>query len=326
MLLVIFVILYFTYHSALEAVHVLLAVPFALTGGVYLLWLLGYNFSVAVWVGFIALFGTAVQTGVVMVIYLEEAVERKRHELGGTLTRAGLRDAVMEGALLRLRPKVMTVSTVIAGLLPIMWSTRAGAEVMKPLATPVLGGMVSSLLHVLIVTPVIFFWIRERRLGLQRELLARDEHRRGSPRRAAMAAGILALVAVTSFGVWRTRPGVAEPTAPRAGAVVQTIRAGDLDIVLLSPSGTLRQGRNSFTFEFRRTGTTTLVDAGSVRASANMSMPGMVMSGGLQVAPTGVPGRYAATAEFGMAGNWQMAIEWSGPASQGSVNFQGGVQ
>ena len=87
---VIFVLLYFTYHSALEAAHVLLAVPFALTGGVYLLWLLGYNFSVAVWVGFIALFGTAVQTGVVMVIYLEEAVARKRASVGGTLTRAAL--------------------------------------------------------------------------------------------------------------------------------------------------------------------------------------------------------------------------------------------
>ncbi len=134
MLAIIFVLLYFTYGSAVEAAHVLLAVPFALTGGVYLLWLLGYNFSVAVWVGFIALFGTAVQTGVVMVIYLEEAVERKRRELGGTLTRAALRDAVMEGALLRLRPKVMTVSTVVAGLLPIMWSTSVGAEVMKPLA------------------------------------------------------------------------------------------------------------------------------------------------------------------------------------------------
>ena len=170
-LLVIFVLLYFTYHSVVEAAHVLLAVPFALTGGVYLLWLLGYNFSVAVWVGFIALFGTAVQTGVVMVIYLEEAVERKRQALGGTLTRAALREAVIEGALLRLRPKVMTVSTVIAGLLPIMWSTRAGAEVMKPLATPVLGGMASSLIHVLIVTPVIFFSLRERRLGIQHQPL-----------------------------------------------------------------------------------------------------------------------------------------------------------
>ena len=162
-LLVIFGLLYMTYGSAIEAAHVLLAVPFALTGGVYLLWALQYNFSVAVWVGFIALFGTAVQTGVVMVIYLEEAVERKRRELG-TLDAASLREAVTEGALLRLRPKVMTVSTVVAGLLPIMWSTSAGSEVMKPLATPVLGGMVSSLLHVLVVTPVIFFWLREREL------------------------------------------------------------------------------------------------------------------------------------------------------------------
>ncbi len=162
-LVIIFGMLYLTYGSAVEAAHVLLAVPFALTGGVYLLWATGFNFSVAVWVGFIALFGTAVQTGVVMVIYLEEAVERKRRELG-TLTREGLKEAVTEGALLRLRPKVMTVSTVVAGLLPIMWSTSAGAEVMKPLATPVLGGMVSSLLHVLVVTPVIFFWLREREL------------------------------------------------------------------------------------------------------------------------------------------------------------------
>jgi len=169
-LVVIFLLLYLTYHSVIEAAHVLLAVPFALTGGVYLLYALGYNFSVAVWVGFIALFGTAVQTGMVMVIYLEEAVERKKQEeLNGRLTREQLKQAVMEGALLRLRPKVMTVSTVVAGLLPIMWSTSAGAEVMKPLATPVLGGMVSSLIHVLIVTPVIFFWLRERELKRTRD-------------------------------------------------------------------------------------------------------------------------------------------------------------
>jgi len=163
-LFVIFALLYFTYKSFIEAAHVLMAVPFALTGGVYLLWALGYNFSVAVWVGFIALFGTAVQTGMVMVIYLNEAVERKKVETGGHLTREHLKEAVIEGAVLRLRPKVMTVSTVVAGLAPIMWSASSGAEVMKPLATPVLGGMVSSLLHVLIVTPVIFFWLREREL------------------------------------------------------------------------------------------------------------------------------------------------------------------
>src|SRR4030095_12164622 len=121
-LIVIFGLLYLTYHSAIEAAHVVMAVPFALTGGIYLLWALGYNFSVAVWVGFIALFGTAVQTGVVMVIYLNEAEEKKRAELGH-LTKKDLLDAVTEGALLRLRPKVMTVSTVVASLLPIMWTT-----------------------------------------------------------------------------------------------------------------------------------------------------------------------------------------------------------
>jgi Cu(I)/Ag(I) efflux system membrane protein CusA/SilA len=171
--LVIFGLLYWTYHSAIEAAHVVLAVPFALTGGIYLLWALGYNFSVAVWIGFIALFGTAVQTGVVMVIYLHEAVKKKRREVG-RLTKQDLLDAVMDGALLRLRPKVMTVSTVVARLLPIMWSSSAGSEIMKPLATPVLGGMVSSLLHVLIVTPVIFYWIQLHRLntgdGASREL------------------------------------------------------------------------------------------------------------------------------------------------------------
>jgi copper/silver efflux system protein len=114
-------------------------------------------------VGFIALFGTAVQTTVVMVIYLEEAVERKRRERG-TLASADLREAVMEGALLRLRPKLMTVSTIVAGLMPIFWSTRVGSEVIRPLATPVLGGMLSSLAHVLIITPIIFLWLREREL------------------------------------------------------------------------------------------------------------------------------------------------------------------
>ncbi len=158
-ILIIFGTLYMTYHSFLEAAHVLLAVPFALTGGFYLLWLLQYNFSVAVWVGFIALFGAAVQTGIVMVVYLEEAVKRKKEELG-QLDRESLLEAVTEGALLRLRPKVMTVTTIVAGLLPIMLSTGAGSELMKPLATPVFGGMVSSLVHVLIVTPVIFYWMR----------------------------------------------------------------------------------------------------------------------------------------------------------------------
>lgn len=168
-ILIIFAVLYFTYRSFLEAAHILLAVPFALTGGFYLLWMLQYNFSVAVWVGFIALFGAAVQTTIVMVVYLEEAVARKKDELG-KLDRESLLQAVTEGALLRLRPKVMTVTTILAGLLPIMWSTGAGAEVMRPLAVPVFGGMVSSLIHVLIVTPVIFYWLRLYELSQKEEV------------------------------------------------------------------------------------------------------------------------------------------------------------
>ncbi len=163
-LMVIFVLLYLVYHSALEAAHVMLAVPFALSGGVLLQKLLGYNFNGAVWVGYIALFGTAVQTGVVMVVYLEETVKARMAEKGAAFSSADLMRAVKDGARLRLRPKVMTVATIVASLLPIMWSHRQGAEVMKPLATPVIGGMISSLIHILIVTPVIFLWLREREL------------------------------------------------------------------------------------------------------------------------------------------------------------------
>ena len=186
-LVVIFMLLYLTYRSFWDAGQVLLAVPFGLAGGIYLLYAFGYNFSVAVWVGFIALFGTAVQTAVVMVIYLDEAVTRKREALGGRLSRAALREAVMEGALLRLRPKVMTVSTVVASLLPIMWSHSTGAEVMKPLATPVLGGMVSSLILVLIVTPVLFSWLREREL---RRVEATEVMEEGSARKRPALGGV----------------------------------------------------------------------------------------------------------------------------------------
>ncbi|MDX2225810.1 MAG: CusA/CzcA family heavy metal efflux RND transporter [Verrucomicrobiae bacterium] len=164
---IIFILLYITYHSFLEAAHVLLAVPFALTGGVFLQWALGYPFSVAVWVGYIALFGTAVQTGMIMVLYLEEAVHRKRLERGDAFNLDDLRTAVIEGAALRLRPKVMTVATILASLslimIPLFSGERTGMEIMRPIAVPVIGGMASSLLHILIVTPVIFLGLQEWR-------------------------------------------------------------------------------------------------------------------------------------------------------------------
>jgi Cu(I)/Ag(I) efflux system membrane protein CusA/SilA len=233
----------------------------------------------------------------------------------------------MEGALLRLRPKVMTVSTVIAGLLPIMWSTSVGAEVMKPLATPVLGGMISSLLHVLIVTPVIFFWIHERRWGLQHQALSPVPRNPTGMRRSLLASIVMVTLLVGTVAVWRlTRaPTTQAESTAAGGAVIRTIRSGDVEIVLRSPTGTLRNGRNTFTVEFHAP-SGELLDVGAVRAAANMTMPGMVMSGNVQLNPTGVPGRFTATAEFSMAGAWQMRIEWEGPAGQGSANFEGEVQ
>ncbi|MDR3110733.1 MAG: CusA/CzcA family heavy metal efflux RND transporter [Planctomycetaceae bacterium] len=163
-ILIIFIFLVITFHSIGEAAHVLLAVPFALTGGVILQAMLGFNFSVAVWVGYIALFGTAIQTGIIMVIYLEEAVQTARETKGAELTHSEFINAVKAGARLRLRPKFMTVTTTVASLLPIFWSTQTGVEIMQPLAAPVVGGMISSLLHILIVTPVIFAILHGRKL------------------------------------------------------------------------------------------------------------------------------------------------------------------
>ena len=332
-LVIIFLLLWMTYRSALEAAHVLLAVPFALTGGLYLLWLLDYNFSVAVWVGFIALFGTAVQTGVVMVIYLEEAVARAAAAAGGRLTHAALRQAVMDGALLRLRPKVMTVTTVVASLLPLMWSTRVGAEVMRPLAAPVLGGMVSSLLHVLVVTPVIFFWLRERefrRAGAFDETGASEvaPTAAGTPAatparrlRLVVLAGVILAVVTAGWWIWR-----APASDPSAGTtVIQTVPAGDLSVTLRSTTGALRQGRSEFLVEFRDTATGELADVGRLDLAAAMPMPGMVMSAGAEVFPAGT-GMYRVVADFGMAGAWRLALEWNGPRGQGSVTFNGEVQ
>jgi Cu(I)/Ag(I) efflux system membrane protein CusA/SilA len=163
---IIFVILYFTFRSAVEAALVMLSVPFALIGGVYLMWLYQFNWSVAVWVGFIALYGVAVQTGVVMVLYLHEALDRAMKR--GPVTERTIFDATVEGALLRVRPKIMTVATTAIGLLPLLWATGTGSDVMKPIAVPLIGGMVTSTIHVLLVTPIIFLMMKKREFRLGR--------------------------------------------------------------------------------------------------------------------------------------------------------------
>jgi Cu(I)/Ag(I) efflux system membrane protein CusA/SilA len=161
---IIFMLLYMTFRSASEATIVMLSVVYAMTGGVILQWLLDYNFSVAVWVGYIALYGVAVQTGVVMVVYLHEALDKRLREAAGALTAEDVLHATIDGSVLRLRPKLMTVTVVMASLLPIMWSTGVGSDVMKPIAAPIIGGMITSTIHVLIITPVIFYIMKLRAL------------------------------------------------------------------------------------------------------------------------------------------------------------------
>src|SRR5436309_961604 len=274
--------------------------PIPLARGIYLLYALGYNVSVAVWIGFIDLFGTAVQTAVVMVIYLEEAVAQKREELGGQLTPQALLEAVKEGALLRLRPKVMTVSTIVASLLPIMWSHSAGAEVMKPLATPVLGGMVSSLGLVLIVTPVIFYWLREREL--------RTAQKEGTSMRHVTAV----VVAVVLLGVG---------TVWAAEKTVATKKTKDVVVTLKSESGQWKEGKNSFVLELTSPTDQQPVDARKVSVSTSMAMPGMApMIAGATLTPE-KPGRYTGTIELPARSTRQLTVTWDGPAGKGSTKF-----
>jgi Cu(I)/Ag(I) efflux system membrane protein CusA/SilA len=164
-LAIVFLLLYLNFRGVTESLIVMLSVPFALIGGVWYLWLAGYNTSVAVWVGFIALAGVAAETGVVMLIYLDEAYERRR--AAGTLSRSDVADAVREGAVDRLRPKLMTVLTIILGLTPILWSTGTGADVMKRIAAPMVGGMATSTLLTLVVLPAVYLlWRRWQIRGL----------------------------------------------------------------------------------------------------------------------------------------------------------------
>jgi Cu(I)/Ag(I) efflux system membrane protein CusA/SilA len=160
---VIFALLYMVFHSVAESAVLIFPTIYALTGGLILQKLLGYNFSVAVWVGYIALFGIAVETGVVMVVYLHEALDR-RLASGKPLKHEDIEEAAIEGAVHRLRPKLMTVCVVLASLIPIVWETGVGSEVMKPIAAPIVGGMVTSTIHVLILVPVFFALMKERAL------------------------------------------------------------------------------------------------------------------------------------------------------------------
>lgn len=167
-LAIVFLLLYFNFRSVTEALIVMLSVPFALVGGIWFLWALGYNWSVAVAIGFIALAGVAAETGVVMLIYLDHAWQA-RAVAGKRPTLRDLYEAVVEGAVERVRPKLMTVTAIMAGLLPILWGSGAGSSVMKRIAAPMVGGMISSTVLTLVVIPAVYSLWRERELRAQVE-------------------------------------------------------------------------------------------------------------------------------------------------------------
>ncbi len=342
-LFIIFAILYFTLHSATEAGLVMLSVPFALIGGVYLMWLYGFNWSVAVWVGFIALYGVAVQTGVVMVLYLHEALDQKM--LDGKITVQELFDATVEGALLRVRPKIMTVATTVFGLVPLLWATGAGSDVMKPIAVPLIGGMVTSTIHVLLVTPIIFFIAKRHELkrgklklsGLRAteelsetvadsEAASPDlivvenvseeeepmadvarERTNGSPVKKAV---IIALIAAALI----------------AGGIVLRRSKGDAPVVLgsqivsgmsvsLTADGRPRSGANTFEIAFADAVSKSPATVSDVSVEAVMPAMGTMarMSESFVVKPGEGTGRYRASGKLPGNGTWQIRVRFSGP-------------
>jgi len=175
-LLIIILIIYLNTRSLVETLIIMLSVPLALVGSFWMLYLYGYNLSVAVWIGLIALAGVSAETGVVMLLYLDLAYDQWVHE-GKMRNRFELRDAIYHGAVKRVRPKAMTAAVIIAGLLPILWSHGAGADVMKRIATPMIGGIVTSTVMELLVFPAIYFLWRSRRLKAE----PRSEERSAQP-------------------------------------------------------------------------------------------------------------------------------------------------
>jgi Cu(I)/Ag(I) efflux system membrane protein CusA/SilA len=163
-LALIFLLLFLHFRNVTETLIVMGTLPFALVGGIWLLWLLGYDTSVAVWVGFIALAGVAAETGVVMLVYLDGAFRRRVHARAEALDGRDVHDAVMEGAVDRLRPKMMTVVSTVGGLMPLMWATGAGGATMRRIAAPMIGGLLTSTILTLIVIPVVYAVWREQQV------------------------------------------------------------------------------------------------------------------------------------------------------------------
>jgi hypothetical protein len=308
-LVIIFVLLYLNFNNVTEALIVLLSIPFALIGGIWLVWLLDYNFSVAVAVGFIALAGVAAETGVVMIVYLDEAWEQlKKNSAKPTLD--GLYHAVMDGAVQRVRPKMMTVCSTIAGLLPIMWSHGAGALTMKRIAAPMVGGMVSSTVLTLIIIPVIYFLWRSR--GVEASPIE------AKPVRKLLMASIVIGALVLGGGGWWLWHTLSGPSKPEAVVTTQTV--GPYTIKLLGESASLRMGDNAIRIEVTDA-TGKPVDVGAVWFELRMDMPGMSMQATAQLEQGESPGVFSGTIRPTGQGEWHASIGYENPKGKNAASF-----
>ena len=294
-LLIIFVLIYINTRSAIKTIIVMLAVPFSLVGAFWMLYLLHYNMSVAVWVGLIALAGLDAETGVVMLLYLDQAWEKFVAE-GRMRSLSDLYGAVKEGAVQRIRPKIMTVSAILFGLLPIMWSpaTQAGADVMKRIATPMIGGVITSAILELLIYPVIYVIWRKRSLPAE-PLTSSSLDGSGVPDSRTPASGsrrrvlngsfallLTGILIASVYFVWSS--GIAssllKSTNPKMP--VAEVTQDGVTISILSADGQIHAKENALQIKFQDPGGHP-VAAENVKVELNMNMPGMVMHSGAKI-------------------------------------------
>jgi copper/silver efflux system protein len=325
-LLIIFVLIYMNTNSVTRTFIVLLSVPFSLLGAFWLLYLLGYNMSVAVWVGLIALAGLDAETGVVMLLYLDQAFDKYR--LAGRLNNiTDLYAAVKEGAVQRIRPKMMTVCAILFGLLPIMWSPalQAGADVMKRIATPMIGGVVTSAILNLVIYPVIYVIWRRRELPadglIESGSLASASQKPATTLKGLIRFLVIAVIAAVLFAGgyagwnwWSSRP----PSSAQIQG--EPIATGTADSLTIGIYGDLRNGQSEVLVRFADANGQPK-DVGDVRTDLNMNMPGMVMNSGGDVTKTSNPGIYRVKIKPQMGGDWVVKLSWKGPAGEGQVEI-----
>ena len=319
-LFIIFVLIYLNTRSVVRTAIVLLAVPFSLVGAFWLLFLLHYNLSVAVWVGLIALAGLDAETGVVMLLYLDHAWD-KFQAAGRLRTPADLHDAIVDGAVQRIRPKIMTVCAILFGLLPIMWSptTQAGADVMKRIAAPMIGGVVTSAILELLLYPVIYMLWRRHHLPDPAGPEPTGAGQR--PRWRAIVILLAALVAAAGIFAWmQSRPAAGPAAQVEAARPFATRTANGLLVNFYNAEGGLRLAENVVVIEFLDAGGAP-ADVGTVRFELNMDMPGMAMHAGSTIARAPGVGRYRAMIKPDMAGDWTAHLSYAGPRGNGDLGF-----